>query len=426
MLISLRTNKPGSPSFSSFGVQQVLEESKQDVLLLYDCCHSSHSAVNPAGRGVTEVIAACGFETQAPAVGPHSFTSTLIKQLEESFSGPPIYVAELHGNILGSLKNWQPDLLRDSTGNVWKDQNGYPRRESMKRRTPVHCLLTTERPGRSIMLAPLPFALSQQPAPKTELSERSPTLTHGKTNTVSPDGNVKARPRTHHSVRPEPLAQNIRTPPRSPTLGSTSSTMHQYPAVLISVRLEEDYFMEGDEDDENKRRPWLEWFRNIPGAAQGVTIQSAYRSFSTLLVISMPIALWNLLPADPAYSFIGFVNSNNLVTTRIATGDRLKVAEVPGVASQTGNKWSSKHVHGMKPLSRNAPEEGEVEEWAENQHVFDPNLPVAEPSHIKVAKRKPEKPIKFTDSRGRKFTFPFEMCRKWEVSLIITMSQFLS
>ena len=154
------TDKLGTPTLPSGGVQQLLEEAESDVLLLYDSCHSSHPAVSISGQGVTEVIAACGFETQAPAVGPHSFTNALIRELEEAFTGPPISVAELHGKVIGSLKNWKPSLLRDSDGNIWTDENGQPRYECHKRRTPVHCFLTNETPYRSIMLAPLRSKLS--------------------------------------------------------------------------------------------------------------------------------------------------------------------------------------------------------------------------------------------------------------------------
>jgi hypothetical protein len=125
--------------FLLFGIQQVLEEAEQDVVLLNDCCYALHPAANTAGRGVTEVIAACGFETQAAAVGPHSFTNALIRELEELFHGPPFYVAELHQRILSSLKNWRPDLLRDPMGKkVWKDKHGQPRRECEKRRSPIY------------------------------------------------------------------------------------------------------------------------------------------------------------------------------------------------------------------------------------------------------------------------------------------------
>jgi hypothetical protein len=141
-------------------VQQLLEEAESDVLLLYDSCHSAHPAVNISGQGVTELIAACGFETYAPAVGPHSFTNALIRELEESFAGPPISVAELHSKVISSLKNWKPSLLRDENGNVWTDENSRAKYECHKRRTPVYCFLTNESPYRSIMLARLPSKLS--------------------------------------------------------------------------------------------------------------------------------------------------------------------------------------------------------------------------------------------------------------------------
>lgn len=78
---------PRSPTLPSGGVQQLFEEAELDVLLLLDSCHSSHPAINVSGQGVTEVVAACGFETPAPAVGPHSFTSALIRELEGLLRG---------------------------------------------------------------------------------------------------------------------------------------------------------------------------------------------------------------------------------------------------------------------------------------------------------------------------------------------------
>jgi hypothetical protein len=141
-------------------VQQLLEEAESDVLLLYYICHSAHPAVNISGQGVTKLIAACGFETHAPAAGPHSFANALIRELEESFVGSPISVAEIHSKVISSLKNWKPSLLRDENGNVWTDENGRAKYECHKRRTPVHCFLTNESPYRSIMLARLPSKLS--------------------------------------------------------------------------------------------------------------------------------------------------------------------------------------------------------------------------------------------------------------------------
>ena len=44
-------------------------------------------------------------------------------------------------------------------------------------------------------------------------------------------------------------------------------------------------------------------------------IQAIYPSFSTLVLLTLPITLWDVLPDHPAYSFIRFVTPNNLVLT---------------------------------------------------------------------------------------------------------------
>ena len=78
------------------------------------------------------------------------------------------------------------------------------------------------------------------------------------------------------------------------------------------MRIEEESFFD-DDDDKKKLRNWREWLRNIPSAAKSVKIQAVYRSCSTLLLLSMPIVIWDLLPATSAYSFIGLLASDNLV-----------------------------------------------------------------------------------------------------------------
>jgi len=81
--------------------------------------------------------------------------------------------------------------------------------------------------------------------------------------------------------------------------------------VLLSIQLEKAYFK--DEMDENLRI-WREWIRNMPPEAKGVKIDAIYDSFSTLVLLSLPIALWDLLPDNSAYSFVGFVTSDNNVS----------------------------------------------------------------------------------------------------------------
>jgi len=292
---SNRTDKIGTPTLPSGSIQGLLEEAESDVLLLYDSCHSSHPAVNIAGQGVTEVIAACGFETRAPAVGPHSFTNALIRELEEAFAGPPISVAELHGRVIGSLKNWKPSLLRNEDGSVWVDQNGKPKYECHKRRTPVHCFLTNEAPYRSIMLAPLSSTLTHEVVANIE-------------GTSSMELQTPNSERTKRSRRD--LGEGSSTDPT--TLSESSKNINPL-EVLLAVRLEDDFFLDDQEGDEGKKlRSWCDWLKSVPKGAKDVKIQGIYNSCSTLILLSLPVVLWDLLPRNAAYSFIGFVNSDNL------------------------------------------------------------------------------------------------------------------
>lgn len=276
------TDKTDTPTVSSGGIQAVFEEADSDVLLLYDCCHSAHPAVTVSGHGVTEVIAASGFEAQAPGAGNNSFTHSLIQALTQACRGPPFSVAKLHEMVLRSLKSRTRDHLKDArTGEIWTDIDGHPVLQRHPTSTPIHCFLTEERPHRGIVLAPLPV--------KTlELS--------GSLHSKGSSGTSEV-PLNSESSRPE--SQNS-----SKTDVSSSSGTN----VLLSIRLQKDYFKE---DMSENVRSWREWIRNIPPEAKDIKIEAIYESFSTLVLLTLPITLWNLLPNNSAYSFVGFVTSHN-------------------------------------------------------------------------------------------------------------------
>ena len=59
------THLEGTASVQWSSVQTMLEQAKSDVLLLLDYCQAA-STIAASGNGVTEIIAACGFETEAP------------------------------------------------------------------------------------------------------------------------------------------------------------------------------------------------------------------------------------------------------------------------------------------------------------------------------------------------------------------------
>jgi hypothetical protein len=81
--------------------------------------------------------------------------------------------------------------------------------------------------------------------------------------------------------------------------------------VLLAIRIAEDYLATDDRD--HKIYEWREWIRNMPSAGRDIKIHGVYESFSTLVLLSVPTTVWTLLPKNPAYSFIGFITSDNIL-----------------------------------------------------------------------------------------------------------------
>lgn len=79
----------------------------------------------------------------------------------------------------------------------------------------------------------------------------------------------------------------------------------QYPQVLLAVGLGSDTFDEA---------AWLEWLQVAHPQCTDVKIEGKYDSFPKLLLLRMPIATWHLLPQNSAYTFVGFVSSENKVS----------------------------------------------------------------------------------------------------------------
>lgn len=42
-------------------------------------------------------------------------------------------------------------------------------------------------------------------------------------------------------------------------------------------------------------------------------MQGVLRSYSTMVLLSVPVVTWDMLPNDPAVNFVGFVRSDNLL-----------------------------------------------------------------------------------------------------------------
>ena len=84
----------------------------------------------------------------------------------------------------------------------------------------------------------------------------------------------------------------------SPLFSLSPSGKSKIPHVLISMALEEDQ----PELDVKKTARWLE---SILFLAKWAKVESIFPSYSTLLVLSVPVPVWNMLLGHLAHSFVG-------------------------------------------------------------------------------------------------------------------------
>lgn len=78
------------------------------------------------------------------------------------------------------------------------------------------------------------------------------------------------------------------------------------PKVLITVALEEEQWLQTGS--------FVEWLKAVPALAKFARVEGVYHSDSTLMIASIPVAVWDVLPKTPALGFIGFVRSYNVLS----------------------------------------------------------------------------------------------------------------
>lgn len=257
---------PNSPFVDWTSIQTLFSTAASDVLILLDCCAAASSA-SGFGSGTMETIAACGFETTAPSPGEHSFTYTLIEVLEEWVDRPSFSAAMLHTEILFILKQKRPE--RGMDGRRWESCS-----------TPVHWVCTGDPKAAGIEIASLRIS-----------------------NVV---GKIvdEVQPRSTTYVDAMELDDDISL--QNPLTATRPNGDYQIPHVLISIALEED---QETLDALSCRR----WLLNFPAIVKFATVEGVYRGFSTLITLSLPVMVWDLLPDHPACSFIGYVISPNRI-----------------------------------------------------------------------------------------------------------------
>ena len=240
----------------------MLEEAPSDVLLLLDCCNAGTANTNE-GEGLTELISACAYNSKANGVGPYSFTHALVIELKELAKRPSFSVGELYGNIFCRIQARMPE-------------DGTERHPA-----PVHLVLTND----------------------THYQQSIRISSQWKEN------------RDDRLSVPKVDAPNADTDSQNSL--SQDLTGVKVPRLAFAIRLRDNFSA-----SELSAELFTEWLRTMPTIAAEVKVEAGFDSFSTLVIVSIPIYLSAYLPCDPAIISLGPVTSPNRVETSRSKKDK--------------------------------------------------------------------------------------------------------
>jgi hypothetical protein len=258
-------------------------------------------------------------------VDEHSFTRALIEILTVASKQDPFSVGWLHSRVLSRLKCWSPSVKPLAGG-------GYVY-ERQPRGTPIYSLLSETRPRRSIVLGPLPIPSNKQGSGKPTPIELTSSSSAVKSNGSSSNGRAECLEQAQRSKKVENL-DGLKELTKVQCSEKTECAQ-----ILLAIRIDETPFNQED---------WVEWLRNVPVNGRDIRIEGTWDSFSTLILLRMPIEVWNLMPEHPAYSFVGFVTSGNLALNHTRSDGETTCDEASNpeltpeseVSTYIGNEWS--------------------------------------------------------------------------------------
>lgn len=248
---------------------------------------SGHRPDSVIGNGVTELLAACAFNNIANGVGPYSFTHALISQLRKLAHLPFFTVGHLYNLLFAKVQSFEIDDIS-------------------RKKAPIHLVLTQDR------LLPRSIRISAR-RPHPHLSRASNHIISGRTPSSNNEWNSEAA--YVEQDTPSPQTSQTSTGIFSLESGGESSSssitqISEYPRILLSIRVSENI-----KPSELSPELFAEWLGTIPLSTKSVRVEAGFASDSTLLMVSVPIALLGYLPENPAITMLGVTRSANLLCT---------------------------------------------------------------------------------------------------------------
>ncbi|EAQ92260.1 hypothetical protein CHGG_00495 [Chaetomium globosum CBS 148.51] len=200
--------------------------------------------------------------------GPNSFTATLSETLSKlSTSGRPFSAQKLYDDL-------RQQGQQESTQALARQPNGPSKPGAAPEKLPAFFTLTPAK-GQGIILVPLdPKAAQLQSPPHSADADVQSTWT----------SKPEDRPVTPEEVLDLTLDER-RVLVCTTFVGDASPDMAFF----------------------------NQWLHNIPGAASKFTVEGMFLGPPTMLLISMPLNVWNIVQHDKVCCFLGYINSHNMI-----------------------------------------------------------------------------------------------------------------
>ncbi|KAF4629681.1 hypothetical protein G7Y89_g8464 [Cudoniella acicularis] len=251
------------------GVRCLLEDAQSDILLLLDTCAVA-DAPTAGNHGVKQVIAAYTPDQIARDPGSRSFTYNLVEALTQLGSGRPFSIQRLHEEIISQKHN---KFVMQQTPLT----NGAGKAAAAHERLPV-CFSLTPGTLQSITLSPLGL---------------QPGGSHIGSPMGSPDNEAQVARNNHEAQHGIKVNSN------------SDLTFEEMRALVCTTFLGE---------PSQDMASFKQWLHNTPLAASKIAVEGMFHGPPTVLLVSMPIAVWNVVAADRTCAFLGYVNSHNMST----------------------------------------------------------------------------------------------------------------
>lgn len=240
------------------GVRCLFEDAQSDILLLLDTC-AVHDSPVAGSHGTKQAIAAYSPGQRDSEYTSRSFTAYLAESLYNLSSGRSFTVQRLYEEI---MRQRQHDISS-------KPVNGG--------------------------------------GPKLHPPERIPTiftLTPGKTNTItlSPLRPGATGGEEHHANETNGQSSHQDLPFGS---GPVPDLTFDEARVLVCTT----FVGEASPD----MVFYNQWLQNTPAIASKITMEGMFLGPPTMLLVSMPLPVWNVVQHDKVCCFLGYVNSHNMI-----------------------------------------------------------------------------------------------------------------